>query len=359
MESVSLTVGELLASALAVKKQLTKTISEDKAIEFQVNILNSNEALEVISSSSWYSIRSLKAKVCLKDGSKVTALLDTGAEINVMTKELMEDANLAMRRGPKLELVSHTGHSRPIISHCEDVGVAVEGLKTRHPIFIVEAGDHNLVLGQLFLNSIKFSQEYKPNEIFGTITHFFTHQSAVFRTLTSQDPVNQRENQIFPHSLNLNGRCTRSLQFASVFSLKIQHGIRQFCPKAVSASLHFWFSQQCNLHTLSQHFHIFPRARVDGTYKRTSQKVQPVDLSLSEGSKPDGSDTWKIYVIQEEISIFDPANEYTHLLIPQFTHIAKRARLTQGRLGKMIIRDSMTDEEKKSLLECYTTKKLS
>ena len=237
MESVSLTVGELLVSAPAVKKQLTKAISEDKPIQFQVSTFNSNKALEAISSSSWYPIRSSKIKVCLEDGSKVTALLDTGAEINVMTKKLMEDSNLAMRRGSKLELVSHTGHSRPFISLCKDVRVAVGRLKTRHPIFIVEAGDHNLVLGQLFLNSIKFSEEYKPNEIFGTITHFFTHQSAVFRTLTSQDSVNQRKNQIFPHSLNLNGRCTQSLQFASVFSLKIQHGIRQFCPKAVSASL--------------------------------------------------------------------------------------------------------------------------
>ncbi len=107
-----------------------------------------------------------------------------------------------MRRRPKLELVSHTSHSRFFIGLCKDVEVAVEGLKTRHPIFVIEAGDHDLVLGQLFLNSVKFSQEYKPDGIFGTITHFFTHQLAVFRTLAPQDPANRRENQIFPYSLN-------------------------------------------------------------------------------------------------------------------------------------------------------------
>lgn len=52
-----------------------------------------------------------KAKVRLEDSPKVLALLDTGAEINVMTKEVMEDAGLAMRQGLRLELVSHTGHS--------------------------------------------------------------------------------------------------------------------------------------------------------------------------------------------------------------------------------------------------------
>ena len=77
------------------------------------------------------------------DSSKVTALLDTVAEINVMTRELMEDANLAMRLGPKLELVSHTGHGRRFLGLCEDVEVAIGGLKTRHLIFVVEAGDRD------------------------------------------------------------------------------------------------------------------------------------------------------------------------------------------------------------------------
>ena len=107
----------------------------------------------------------------LGDGSKIIALLDTGAEINVMTREVMEDAGLAMRRGPKLELVSHTGHSRPFLGLCEEVEVVIGGLETRHPIFLVETGDHDLVLGQPFLNSVKFSQEYTPHGIFSTITH--------------------------------------------------------------------------------------------------------------------------------------------------------------------------------------------
>lgn len=93
---ISLTVGKLLVSAPAVKKQLTKAISEDKAVQFRVNILELAEVFEASISYSWYSMGSPKAKVCLKDSSKVTALLDTSVEIYVMTRDLMEDANLAM-----------------------------------------------------------------------------------------------------------------------------------------------------------------------------------------------------------------------------------------------------------------------
>ena len=43
---VNLTVGKLLASAPAVEKQLTKAISEDEAVQFRINTLESGEAVE-------------------------------------------------------------------------------------------------------------------------------------------------------------------------------------------------------------------------------------------------------------------------------------------------------------------------
>lgn len=45
---VSLTVGELLAFAPAVEKQLTKGISEDKVVQFHINILVLAEVLETL-----------------------------------------------------------------------------------------------------------------------------------------------------------------------------------------------------------------------------------------------------------------------------------------------------------------------
>ncbi len=69
----------------------------------------------------------------------------------------MKDTGLAMQCSSKLELVSYTSRSCFFLSLCEDVEVAIEGLKTRHSIFIIEYGDYNLVLGQPLLNLVKFS----------------------------------------------------------------------------------------------------------------------------------------------------------------------------------------------------------
>lgn len=56
----------------------------------------------------------------------------------------MEDAGLARKRGRCQELAFHTNHSRPFLGLCEDVEVGVGGLKTTHPMFGVEHGDHDL-----------------------------------------------------------------------------------------------------------------------------------------------------------------------------------------------------------------------
>ena len=89
---VSLTVSESLASAPTVEKQPIEAISENETVQFRVNTLESN-AVEAKKSHSWYSIGSLKAKVRLKDGSKVTVLRDTGAEINCKRVNLVAFTN--------------------------------------------------------------------------------------------------------------------------------------------------------------------------------------------------------------------------------------------------------------------------
>ena len=153
---VNLIVSELLASVPMVEKQLTKAISENKVVQFQVNILGSTAAFEAPILYSCHLMGSPKAKVRLKNSFKVTTLLDTSTKIHFMTRELMKKANLAIKKGPKLELVSYMGHSRPFLGLCEDIEVAIGGLKTRDPIFIVETGDYDLVLSQPFLNLVKF-----------------------------------------------------------------------------------------------------------------------------------------------------------------------------------------------------------
>lgn len=102
----------------------------------------------------------------------------------------MGDTGLAMQYSPKLKLVSYTSHSHSFLGFYKDVKVVIEGFKTRHPIFIIETRDHNFVLEQSFLNSVKFSQKYKPDKIFDIITYVYLHQLTIFQTLATQNSAN-------------------------------------------------------------------------------------------------------------------------------------------------------------------------
>lgn len=100
---------------------------------------------------------SCKAKIRLEDGLKILALLDIGVEINILRKEVMKSAGLAMRQSLCLELIFHISHGQSFLGLCKDVEMRVGSLKTKHPIFVVKHRDHNLVLRQLLLNTVKFS----------------------------------------------------------------------------------------------------------------------------------------------------------------------------------------------------------
>lgn len=142
---VNMAIGELLALAPGIKKQLTKAITKDEIIQFQVNILKSN-IVDVQKTPSWYSMGSSKAKIKLEDSSKIIALLDIGIKINVMTREVMEIVGLAMQCGLKLELIAYIGYSHLFLGLYKNVEVAIGRLKKKPLIFVVEHGDHDLVL---------------------------------------------------------------------------------------------------------------------------------------------------------------------------------------------------------------------
>lgn len=78
----------------------------------------------------------LKIKVKIEDDFKIMILLNIGTKINEITRKIIEDARLAIKQKPKLELILNTGHSQLIFNLYKDVEIAIGGLKTKHSIFV-------------------------------------------------------------------------------------------------------------------------------------------------------------------------------------------------------------------------------
>lgn len=82
----------------------------------------------------------------------------------------------------------HTRHRRLFLGLCKDIKVAIDGFKIRHLIFVIEIRDYNLDLEQPFLNAVKFSQDYKLNSVFRSITHFETQELAILHRKSHLSP---------------------------------------------------------------------------------------------------------------------------------------------------------------------------
>lgn len=92
----------------------------------------------------------------MKNSSEIIDLLNGGAKINMMNWKVMKNIGLVIKHICNLEYMSYIDPSFLLFSFYKDIEFAIIRIKTRHLIFVLKHWDHNLILGQLFFNLIKF-----------------------------------------------------------------------------------------------------------------------------------------------------------------------------------------------------------
>jgi hypothetical protein len=98
-------------------------------------------------------------------------LLDSEAEINMITRRLMNIVDMTMRPGSRLRLISYTRHDMGRDGVCTDVEVDVGGLCTIHHIFVVAYADHQLVLRQFFLTDVFINYDYRNDGVYAMMSN--------------------------------------------------------------------------------------------------------------------------------------------------------------------------------------------
>jgi hypothetical protein len=104
-------------------------------------------------SSEWaYAASTPKVKVRLGDVI-VDAMLDTGAEVNVMTKALADRAGLTVRTNVRMGMKAVSGGLSKFAGVCEDVEVNIGGIVNLQAILVIpNLAHHKLILGQPFVH---------------------------------------------------------------------------------------------------------------------------------------------------------------------------------------------------------------
>jgi hypothetical protein len=90
---------------------------------------------------------------------KLRGLIDTGAEINVMIKEIYASLpGLVMTENSEMAMVSYFNYYIPFLGVCEDVKVTVEDIEYNVCIFVIDfQTNYVFVLGVFFIGQSKLN----------------------------------------------------------------------------------------------------------------------------------------------------------------------------------------------------------
>ena len=100
-----------------------------------------------------YAMDILRTEISINNCTLPT-LINTGSMINVMWEDITRELRLDLTYGPNLTMVVQSREAVPYTACIEDVPVSIRDITTHTPIFIVQGGDQDFILGHPFAHLV-------------------------------------------------------------------------------------------------------------------------------------------------------------------------------------------------------------
>ncbi len=145
-----LTHSSILLRALYTQVKQHKKKKTEKTDDVQVTAVkfedSSLEKLNMI----LYAVTCSRTWVLMSDEIYVKTLLDSDAEINVMSETLVARAQLSMRRDIHLNMIEVSEAKTNIIECCNDVKIDIDEAKSVISIFVIQSNEYILILSRSY-----------------------------------------------------------------------------------------------------------------------------------------------------------------------------------------------------------------
>ena len=83
--------------------------------------------------------------------------------INVMREDIARELRLDLTYGPNLTMVVQSGEAVPCTACVEDVPVSIGDITTHTPVFIVQGGNQDFILGHPFTHLVQMATAEQDN----------------------------------------------------------------------------------------------------------------------------------------------------------------------------------------------------
>jgi len=147
---VTIKLQDLLACSPTFAKLLFKRVSIQEVAEVLAASVGSIRTRQRTERAYAAKTPKLLVKV---DGTPTQAMLDTGAEVNVITRAAADELGLPVRTDLLLVLKAVLGDTRVFDRACKDVEIDIRGVVNHQTLLVLNKSEHTLILRAPFFHN--------------------------------------------------------------------------------------------------------------------------------------------------------------------------------------------------------------
>jgi len=153
-----------------------------------------------------YAMTCSRTWMLMSDEIYVKTLLDSDAEINVMSETLVVRAQLSMQRNIHLDMIEVNEAKTNIIECCDDVKIDIDEAKSMISIFVIESNEYTLILSRSYERKTHLYINNTSKKTCEMTVTDDDERMMFFKLILTYNSVNQDVLKIFlekvKHSLN-------------------------------------------------------------------------------------------------------------------------------------------------------------
>jgi hypothetical protein len=101
-----------------------------------------------------------KVKVSISGSLEIEAMIDSGAEVNIISRRAADAAGLPIQTQVRLGIKSVSGEVLPLDGICENVAVDIRGITNFQTLMVFDGSGHDLILGCPFIRQAQATFYY-------------------------------------------------------------------------------------------------------------------------------------------------------------------------------------------------------
>jgi len=144
-----------------------------------------------------YAVTCSRTQVLMSDEIYVKTLLDSDAEINVMSETLVAKAQLSMQRDINLNMIEVSEAKTNIIECCDNVKINIDEAKSVISIFVIENDEYTLILSRSYERKTRLCINNISKETCEMTVTDDDERMMFFKLILTHNSVNQDVLKIF------------------------------------------------------------------------------------------------------------------------------------------------------------------